>query len=595
VTTPGSGSFLCGCGSTVPVCVTPADCDRFTGWSGTAVDNGRVADPTKPCTTVTMDENYTLIANFTVKQHCLTITATEGGRVIAEPGGTVEPNETKTFCYNCGDTVTLTPQNDSNDYFVGWSGDPNLSCDPNGSCRITITSDGTIEGTFEPVDIRDSGCTPGGCVVYPDGKPPVIDCRIPVHVIAKPAPCHHFTGWSGTAVDAGKVDDASAADTMVLVDADYTLIASFAPDDQKMLTVSSDDGGTVTSPGVGPFKYDCGAQVPIVASADESHEFTHWTGTAAVASKVDDPNSPSTMVTVDGDYTLQANFKQRVMLSLKLSTTLGGRIVEPNAPVVVLPAPADVNVIAEADPNCFFWSWQGTAVENGKLLTDVNDPNTTVFVDANDTLRAAFLRWIHGWKDDVVDCGECRGASSSTSQLWDFADAATGVGANGLPEGIYDILGPAPKGQLPLPGTFLTCLDCNTPGAQQWWPGDPYATSGRGGMTASTGLYGSINIPPSPRGTSIWLQVAWRDYSGAKPPLFPSDQPHRPILTTVEPASKIEVSAEFYVQHGWHHTIYVWLVGPNVETVQFTIGGPVIMDSLIVDTCQEGWGRWVEP
>ena len=767
--TPSPGKYTYSSGEQVAICATPDGCDSFVNWTGTAVDKGKVADPTKPCTIVTMDGDYTLVANFKVKQHCLTITATQGGSVVAEPGGTVGPGETKTFCYNCGDTVKITSQHDPTHYFPGWP--PGSGAGGSGGTTVTITmdSDKSVSAQFPPSNLHPGSST-GGSVSFPDGQPSAYNCTIPVHIIAKANSCYHFTHWSGTAVDAGKVANVNAADTTVLVDADYTLIANFEPDGDKTLTISSTAGGLVTSPSKQPFTYPCGTVVQIVATPDECHTFAGWTGTAVDAHKVADPNSASTTVTVDANYTLQANFavikyklavssgghghvikpgegpfeydcKSQVLIEAKadpsycfwnwsgsaidkgkvtdprsanttvlvdgaydlkanfkacvalpqvktigvedvtsvsarligtlvsdgndacqwrfrywqegheeqptkwvpgakvgesfkklieslapqttyyyvadannsmgigsgeilsfttppfvrltLSSTASGRIIEPNVPVVELPAPADVNVVAEADRNCWFWCWLGTAVDGGKIpAADLTRPVTTVRVDANDTLRAAFLRWIPFWIDDVDRAGR-RGARSSTSQLWDFADTATDV--NGIPEGIYDIVGPAPNGQPPLIGTYLRCEDPNARGAQRWWPIDPCEPSGRRGLVASSGLHASINVWPSPAGTSVWLQVVWREYTGADPAILPPDMEPRPVLTNMEPFLNMVGGAQLDLQNGWHHTTYIWLVDPGTEKVNFTIGGPVLIDCLIVDTYTEGQGLLRKP
>jgi len=51
-----------------------------------------------------------------------------------------------------------------------------------------------------------------------------------VNIAAVPELNYHFVNWTGTAVTAGKVADANAASTTVLVDDDYTLIANFTTD-----------------------------------------------------------------------------------------------------------------------------------------------------------------------------------------------------------------------------------------------------------------------------------------------------------------------------------------------------------------------------
>lgn len=78
---------------------------------------------------------------------------------------------------------------------------------------------------------------------------------------------------------------------------------------QRTLTVSSSVGGSVTAPGEGVFSFGQGTVVPVAALADASWRFVQWTGSAVDAGKVADPASSTTSVTVDADYTLQADFE----------------------------------------------------------------------------------------------------------------------------------------------------------------------------------------------------------------------------------------------------------------------------------------------
>ena len=71
------------------------------------------------------------------------------------------------------------------------------------------------------------------------------------------------------------------------------------------LTVTSTAGGSVTTPGEGTFTYDEGTAVNLVATADDGYEFQAWTGgTEHIA----DPSSASTTITMNGDYSITANF-----------------------------------------------------------------------------------------------------------------------------------------------------------------------------------------------------------------------------------------------------------------------------------------------
>jgi hypothetical protein len=86
VTTPGEGNFQFDNG-TVADLVATADANyRFVNWTGTAVTAGKVANPNSAATTVTMDGDYDIAANFVINQ--LAITGTAGANGSISPSGT---------------------------------------------------------------------------------------------------------------------------------------------------------------------------------------------------------------------------------------------------------------------------------------------------------------------------------------------------------------------------------------------------------------------------------------------------------------------------------------------------------------------------
>jgi hypothetical protein len=74
---------------------------------------------------------------------------------------------------------------------------------------------------------------------------------------------------------------------------------------QYELTISSTEGGSVTTPGEGTFTYDEGTVVNVVAEPQEGHRFVCWTGDVWM---VDDVNTASATVTMRGNYSITANF-----------------------------------------------------------------------------------------------------------------------------------------------------------------------------------------------------------------------------------------------------------------------------------------------
>ena len=71
------------------------------------------------------------------------------------------------------------------------------------------------------------------------------------------------------------------------------------------LTVSTTAGGKVIAPGEGTFAYPVGAVVDLIAEAEEGYRFACWTGDVDTLA---DPYAPVTTITMEGDYSIIANF-----------------------------------------------------------------------------------------------------------------------------------------------------------------------------------------------------------------------------------------------------------------------------------------------
>ena len=72
------------------------------------------------------------------------------------------------------------------------------------------------------------------------------------------------------------------------------------------LSISSTDGGLASEPGEGTFTYEDGTVVDLVAVPDTGYHFVNWTGDV---STINDVNSASTTITMNGDYSIVANFE----------------------------------------------------------------------------------------------------------------------------------------------------------------------------------------------------------------------------------------------------------------------------------------------
>jgi hypothetical protein len=74
---------------------------------------------------------------------------------------------------------------------------------------------------------------------------------------------------------------------------------------EYQLAITSTVGGNVTEPGEGTFTYNKGAVVKLVAEAEEGYGFGKWTG---AFSTIADVSAATTIITMDGDYSITANF-----------------------------------------------------------------------------------------------------------------------------------------------------------------------------------------------------------------------------------------------------------------------------------------------
>ncbi|MFO7773519.1 MAG: hypothetical protein R6V59_06255 [Dehalococcoidia bacterium] len=78
---------------------------------------------------------------------------------------------------------------------------------------------------------------------------------------------------------------------------------------QYNLTISSSEGGEVTSPGEGDFFYDEGRVVYLVAEAAEGYHLENWTGDVGTVADVSDS---TTTITMNGGYSITANFSKNI-------------------------------------------------------------------------------------------------------------------------------------------------------------------------------------------------------------------------------------------------------------------------------------------
>ncbi len=206
-----------------------------------------------------------------------------------------------------------------------------------------------------------------------------------VNVTATPDTGCHFVNWTG---DTANIDDTNSSNTTITMNDDYSITANFAIDTHT-LDPDSTAGGSVTVPGeAGPYTYDYGTVVDIVATANTGWHFINWTGDITT---ITNPGSSSTTITMNDDYSITANFAIDTH-TLDPDSTAGGSVMVPGeAGPYTYDYGTVVNITATPDTGWHFVNWTGDIT----TITNPGSPSTTITMNDDYSITANFEE--HVW------------------------------------------------------------------------------------------------------------------------------------------------------------------------------------------------------
>ena len=158
------------------------------------------------------------------------------------------------------------------------------------------------------------------------------------------------------------------------------------------LTISSSEGGSVTTPDEATSTYREGRVVDLVAEADEGYRFVEWTG---AVDTVADVNDAITTITMNDDYSITANLEEIPEYDLTISSTAGGSVTTPGEGTFAYYEGADVELVAQADEGYQFVNWTGDMDD----IANVNDATTTITINDDYSITANFGIGMWDWHD----------------------------------------------------------------------------------------------------------------------------------------------------------------------------------------------------
>ncbi len=316
-------------------------------------------------------------------QYSLSISSTPGGEVTTPGEGM--------YIYDAEEVVSLVAEADvGNHYhFVEWTGDVEEIDNPEAaSTNITMNDSYSITANFE----LDPGwysltisSTEGGSVTEPGEGPFIYAASMVVNLVAEYDEHYHFVEWTG---DVDEIDNPEAASTNITMNGSYSITANFELDEGwHSLTISSTEGGLVTTPGEGTSVHAANTTVDLVAEPNVGYQFLRWTGNVSTIADVD---AAETTIAMNASYSITATFEtshpEPIMVILTVSSTTGGSVTTPSEGTFSCPLGSAVNLVAEAVSGYRFTNWSGDV----GTIADVNDATTTITMDSSYSIIANF-------------------------------------------------------------------------------------------------------------------------------------------------------------------------------------------------------------
>jgi hypothetical protein len=162
-----------------------------------------------------------------------------------------------------------------------------------------------------------------------------------------------------------------AAGTTLTLPITYTLITAVS------------GGGTVTIPGMGTCgPFSAGQEVNLVATPNTGYHFVNWTGdTAAIVN----PGAASTSITMNGNYSIQANFASDTVTYTMTVNIVGSGSVTKNPDQDAYDSESSVQLTAVPDYGWSFDSWSGdlSGNDNPKSITMYRNKSVTATFTQN--------------------------------------------------------------------------------------------------------------------------------------------------------------------------------------------------------------------
>ena len=352
-------------GESVTLIASPFDEYVFDSWTG--------AEGSTSTTTITMDSNKSVVANFVKKKYTLTLNVEGEGEVSKS---VVKAGVTDSSDHNSGTVLSLTAIPAEEWEFSHWTGDLTGKDNPK---EITIDKAKTVTAVFikkkYPLTVEVEGQGSVAEKVIKAGAATDYNSGTIVELTATAETGWEFKEWTG---DITGTDNPA----QITIDAAKTVKAVFVKKQFAVnITIEGEGGGTVEEEVVTGLKvddkYEYGTELKLTAKPSAEWEFSSW------KEDLEGTDNPQT-ITIDTTKTVTAVFiKKKYPLTVEVEGQ--GSVAEK---VIKAGAATDYNsgtiveLTATAETGWEFKEWTGD-------LTGTDNPSQ-ITIDESKKVRAVF-------------------------------------------------------------------------------------------------------------------------------------------------------------------------------------------------------------
>ena len=313
VTTPGeAGPYTYSAGHVVNLVATPDTCYNFVNWTGST---GTIANPNAATTTITMNGDYAIQANFAMATYTLAL--------IASPGAGGSPLLDGGNPFDCGTNATIHANTDPCYTFSGWSPTAGVANPSAEDTTVTMSQNRSLTASYlQKQNTLTIGLASNGHTNLSVGAH-TYGCGNAVSITSTPDSCYRLDYWGSSN---SSINGTTGNPLIFNIYGNTTVTPYFVSSASYTLSLTAAplEGGIPTANRSNPI--DCGGRVALSANPSACYNFSYWEVTSG-SLVINTPNASNITITMLDDYSITAHYTiKRYTLTTAVSPSGAGTV-----------------------------------------------------------------------------------------------------------------------------------------------------------------------------------------------------------------------------------------------------------------------------